>query len=205
MEVQEVWDMIPPHNHISLDFFPDVVEGDDLWVSKWQPDQIDICFRLVCGFDGSVALTPTASELQAQPTGVIPGADILAYASEAVAKAKEDILGIVEALDSQLQLGGPDCAWHACEGLGDLYKEKAHSNYDAWKLGLDALDPVAWTSKESKLLTWHEQNILETEVVSVQLPGGCTKKMEKIKLDMGEQVCFHITILREIDDNEFFG
>jgi hypothetical protein len=31
--------------------------------------------------------------------------------AEAVAKAKEEILGIVEALDSQLQLGGPDGVW----------------------------------------------------------------------------------------------
>jgi hypothetical protein len=85
--------------------------------------------------------------------------DVLAYASgvpkpkwckqgcltannvEAVATAKEEILGIVEALDVQLQLGGPDGvwqamgltwrsewvtqlwnafqAWHASEGLGN--------------------------------------------------------------------------------------
>jgi hypothetical protein len=84
------------------------------------------------------------------------------------------------------------------------YKEKAHANYDAWKLGLDALDPGAQTSEESELLAWHERNILKTEVASVQLPGGQAKKMEKIKSEMGEQVCFHITILREIDANEFF-
>ncbi|KAF9503649.1 hypothetical protein BS47DRAFT_1402205 [Hydnum rufescens UP504] len=233
MEVQEAWDMIPPHDHISLDFVPDVVGGDDLWVSKRRPvSHTDLPLRVPV----TTFLTPTASELQAQGTGVIPGADVLAYASgvpkpkphkrgcltandaEAVAKAKEDILGIVEALDSQLQLGGPDHVWramgltrrreqatqlwnafqarHASEGLGDLspqvYKEKAHADYDAWKLGLDALDPVARTSEESELLTWHERNILETEVASVQLPGGRVKKMEKIKSEMGEQASFNL-------------
>ncbi|KAF9511565.1 hypothetical protein BS47DRAFT_1363713 [Hydnum rufescens UP504] len=233
MEVQEAWDMIPPHDHISLDFVPDVVGGNDLWVSKQRPvSHTDLPLRVPV----TTFLTPTASELQAQGTGVIPGADVLAYASgvpkpkphkrgcltandvEAVAKAKEDILGIVEALDSQLQLGGPDRVWramgltwrreratqlwnafqarHASEGLGDLspqvYKEKAHADYDAWKLGLDALDPVAQMSEESELLTWHEQNILETEVASVQLPGGRVKKMEKIKSEMGEQASFNL-------------
>ncbi|KAF9511872.1 hypothetical protein BS47DRAFT_1363517 [Hydnum rufescens UP504] len=110
MEVQEAWDMIPPHDHISLDFVPDVVGGDDLWVSKRRPvSHTDL---------------PLAQ-------GLFLVADVLAYASgvpkpkphkrgcltandaEAVAKAKEDILGIVEALDSQLQLGGPDCVTDA--------------------------------------------------------------------------------------------
>jgi hypothetical protein len=84
------------------------------------------------------------------------------------------------------------------------YKEKAHTDYDAWKLGLNALDLVAWTSEESELLAWHEQNIIKTKVASVQLPGSQAKKMERIKSEMGEQVCSHITILREIDANEFF-
>ncbi|KAF9504554.1 hypothetical protein BS47DRAFT_1368701 [Hydnum rufescens UP504] len=229
MEVQEAWDMIPPHDHISLDFVPDVVGGDDLWVSKRRPvSHTDLPLRVPV----TTFLTPTASELQAQGTGVIPGADVLAYASgvpkpkphkrgcltandaEAVAKAKEDILGIVEALDSQLQLGGPDRVWRAMgltrrHGMPlrdwatgsvsdafsvspQVYKEKAHADYDAWKLGLDALDPVAQTSEESELLTWHEQNILETEVASVQLPGGRVKTMEKIKSEMGEQASFNL-------------
>jgi len=61
---------------------------------------------------------------------VIPGANALAYGSlpkrrrrklgrlsdsdaEAVAAAREKILAIVEDLDSELQLGGPDGVWRA--------------------------------------------------------------------------------------------
>jgi len=69
------------------------------------------------------------------------------------------------------------------------YKSKIKADYQTWGVRLNALEPGSRTQEEAELLDWHKTKILEAELASVRLPGGRAKKMEKIKEEMGRDVC----------------
>jgi hypothetical protein len=129
---------IPPHDHLSLDFVHDMVGEGGTYVSCRRPGS-NMNGLPPFAIPQPPATSdppqpPTASDPPQPPAASdppIPGADVLSYGTghskpkqrkrgrltesdaQAVLAAKEKILAIVEALDLELELGGPDGVWRA--------------------------------------------------------------------------------------------
>ncbi|KAF9502734.1 hypothetical protein BS47DRAFT_1403179 [Hydnum rufescens UP504] len=207
----EVHDVQFPHDsNVNLDFISDIPCSD--WHSRFYPSS--------------------------GPAHRLPPADVLAYGStvpkrkrrkagrlpdnalEVLAEAKENIMAIVERVDSELHLGGPDGVWHAMgltrrsekssqvwnafqsrhavleardpDTAADVYKATVKAGFEAWKSEGKALDPEAQTQRESELIAWHNQHLLEKEVASTHLPGGRMKQMLKIQSRLGEDATLNL-------------
>jgi hypothetical protein len=68
------------------------------------------------------------------------------------------------------------------------YKNQLRDKFRSWKAEGETLEPDEQVRRESELLAWHHEHVLEAEVASVQLPGGRAKLMNKIKKRVGEDV-----------------
>ncbi|KAF9514041.1 hypothetical protein BS47DRAFT_1361997 [Hydnum rufescens UP504] len=129
-------------------------------------------------------------------------------------------MAIVEHVDSELHLGGPDGVWRAMgltrrsekssqvwnafqsrhavleardpDTAADVYKATVKAGFEAWKSEGEALDPEAQTQRESELIAWHNQHLLEKEVASTHLPGGRMKQMLKIQSRLGEDATLNL-------------